>query len=500
MTDDEDGHLQSETSDLQAPSNIGTRSGPKEEDILDSPTMSTNISGATTATTTFGETNTSIPPFPSERTPPTSESSNKHQSNRSDKARLPPGSKSVLTTPSKKRTGNKSPFFSLPSPLKSPRPPAGTVSCIEVPPLWDERFGLIQEEFAHDPFKLLVAVIFLNKTRGKYAIPVFRQLIELYPEPGLVVAAGMPALSGLLRPLGLQTQRAKKLIKLAQDWMDNPPVQGSRHRTLNYPMPGCGKDIKPAEVLADDDPRPGAWEVGHFQGCGLGPYAYDSWRIFCRDELRGLARKWNGEGAGPMFEPEWKRVLPKDKELRVLLRWMWLKEGFVWDPVTGDKEPATEDLMARAIKGGLKGDVEVGADPVAESEPKPIMPEPVQSRPKRYAPDASVVEGPSTVTALDRGPQIEEAGSVKHGSGRPGIHHPEIEVLAAKKTPKKRLRSAAVADGAETEMQSERKRRRREPLVEEAGLRAQPRKKRQYKKAEKGASAEPNKESSVDAI
>jgi len=33
---------------------------------------------------------------------------------------------------------------------------------------------------------------------------------------------------------------------------------------------------------------------------------------------------------GKMFEPEWMRVVPKDKELRAFLRWKWLKEGWNW--------------------------------------------------------------------------------------------------------------------------------------------------------------------------
>jgi methyl-CpG-binding domain protein 4 len=42
-------------------------------------------------------------------------------------------------------------------------------------------FGLIQEELAGEPFQLLVAVIFLNRTRGSMAIPLFRTVIEKYP-------------------------------------------------------------------------------------------------------------------------------------------------------------------------------------------------------------------------------------------------------------------------------------------------------------------------------
>lgn len=34
-------------------------------------------------------------------------------------------------------------------------------------------------------------------------------------------------------------------------------------------------------------------------------------------------------------EPQWKNVLPQDKELRSYLVWRWAKEGVVWDPEKG---------------------------------------------------------------------------------------------------------------------------------------------------------------------
>lgn len=51
----------------------------------------------------------------------------------------------------------------------------------------------------------------------------------------------------------------------------------------------------------------------------MGAYALDSWRIFCCDEFRG-----NGD------RDEWRRVVPKDKELRAYCRWRWAKEGIRW--------------------------------------------------------------------------------------------------------------------------------------------------------------------------
>jgi hypothetical protein len=85
-----------------------------------------------------------------------------------------------------------------------------------------------------------------------------------------------------------------------------------------------------------------------------GKYAIDSWRIFCRDKLLGQAEDWNGRGREPEFQPEWMRVLPDDKELRAYLRWMWMKEGWEWDPATGQRRVLREE-MQNAVNQGRVG-------------------------------------------------------------------------------------------------------------------------------------------------
>ena len=47
------------------------------------------------------------------------------------------------------------------------------------------------------------------------------------------------------------------------------------------------------------------------------------------------------------------RVILEDKELRDLLRWMWLKERFEWDPFTGEKVVASPELMMAAMEGRI---------------------------------------------------------------------------------------------------------------------------------------------------
>ncbi|RDW77134.1 hypothetical protein BP6252_05187 [Coleophoma cylindrospora] len=247
------------------------------------------------------------------------------------------------------RAGSVSP--SKKSPKK--RSPGGIISCIPFPPLSAEHFGLIQEKLASDPFRLLVAVTFLIRTHGKHAIPVFYELMDQYPTPESLVEADKADILPIIRHLGLQNQRATTYQTYAKIWLENPPMKGKRYGVRDYPSKGDGRDVKKDEILDDGDERLG-WEIGHMT---QGPYAIDSWRIFCRDICRGLALGWNGEGVeDKSFQPEWMRVLPLDKELRAYLRWMWLKEGFEWDPFTGEKEIASEELQKAAMAGRIAWD------------------------------------------------------------------------------------------------------------------------------------------------
>ena len=245
-----------------------------------------------------------------------------------------------------------SPFFAkLPS--KNPKA-TDKVSCIPFPPLQSTSFGLVQERLAHDPFRLLIAVIFLNKTRGSVALPVFYELMERYPTPADLAAANQEDVVQIIQHLGLQNQRAKKCINLAKAWLERPPEKGKRYRVLHYPKRDDGKDVRPDEILSEEDERV-AWEIGQLPGIGV--YAIDSWRIFCRDELRGLPtglpKELTPEAKEEELQKEWTRVLAGDKELRAYLRWRWLRNGWEWDPVTGERKKADEHELAKADKGGI---------------------------------------------------------------------------------------------------------------------------------------------------
>ncbi|XP_030063128.1 methyl-CpG-binding domain protein 4 isoform X2 [Microcaecilia unicolor] len=127
-------------------------------------------------------------------------------------------------------------------------------------------FNLIQETLFHDPWKLLVATIFLNKTSGKMAIPVLWEFLEKYPAPEVARHADWKEISKLLKPLGLYELRAKIIIRFSDEYLT---------KKWKYPI----------------------------ELHGIGKYGNDSYRIFCVNE--------------------WKEVHPQDHKLNQYHAWLW---------------------------------------------------------------------------------------------------------------------------------------------------------------------------------
>lgn len=155
---------------------------------------------------------------------------------------------------------------------------------------------------------------------------------------------------------------------MARAWVEREPVRGTRWRRYGSKRKvqevGDGGEEEQEEPKKKRVKTQAAWEIGHIPG--VGAYGLDSWRIFCRDELRGIADGRDvvagasaGEGVPPPAstaspqQPEWQRVIPQDKELRAYLRWRWLKDGWVWDPLTGARRRAERKEMEEAERGGV---------------------------------------------------------------------------------------------------------------------------------------------------
>lgn len=266
-----------------------------------------------------------------------------------------PAAPAPPSTPARAGT---SPYFAASTP-KTPqslgkRRLPGTVSCIPFPPLNAASFGIIQEKVAHEPFWLLIAVTFLIKTSGQLAIPTFLRVKERFPTPRDIAEPGNALeILDMVRHLGLAQNRLRFMQKYAQAFLFDPPQAGVRYPVRDYDTRDAGDgegDGRGSDGGAHGEAHgaDSSWEIGHMT---QGRYAIDSWRIFCRDALLGRAQNWDGKGREAEFQPEWMRVLPADKELRAYLRWMWMREGWEWDPATGERSVLREE-MRRAVNDG----------------------------------------------------------------------------------------------------------------------------------------------------
>ncbi|XP_076972601.1 methyl-CpG-binding domain protein 4 isoform X1 [Tamandua tetradactyla] len=155
-------------------------------------------------------------------------------------------------------------YFSSKYNKEAPSPPRRKAFKKWTPPR--SPFNLVQETLFHDPWKLLIATIFLNRTSGKMAIPVLWEFLEKYPSAEVARTADWRDVSELLKPLGLYDLRAKTIIKFSDEYLT---------KQWKYPI----------------------------ELHGIGKYGNDSYRIFCIDE--------------------WKQVHPQDHKLNKYHDWLW---------------------------------------------------------------------------------------------------------------------------------------------------------------------------------
>ncbi|KAF4521581.1 hypothetical protein B566_EDAN001301 [Ephemera danica] len=126
-------------------------------------------------------------------------------------------------------------------------------------------YKLIQESLYHDPWKLLIATIFLNKTSGKVAIPLVWKFFEKWPTPKAAYTADKRELAHFLKPMGLHNRRAERISQFSYEYC---------HKSWLYP-----KELH-----------------------GINKYGNDSFRIFCRNE--------------------WRNVKPLDHKLNIYHNWL----------------------------------------------------------------------------------------------------------------------------------------------------------------------------------
>lgn len=101
-----------------------------------------------------------------------------------------------------------SPFFQIKEEFRLPK---------FVPP--KSPHGLLEEELYLDPWSLLIAAIFLNKTTARKARPYVFWFLEDNPDPFTVLTKNVEDLEGYFGYLGLQKTRATQVWKMSYDFL-----------------------------------------------------------------------------------------------------------------------------------------------------------------------------------------------------------------------------------------------------------------------------------------
>lgn len=78
---------------------------------------------------------------------------------------------------------------------------------------------IIQQEFQHDEWKMLVGCIMLNQTHNRQVRRVIYEFFERYPTPNTITPECIPDMVERLRPLGFYNRRANTILKFSQQYL-----------------------------------------------------------------------------------------------------------------------------------------------------------------------------------------------------------------------------------------------------------------------------------------
>ena len=123
-----------------------------------------------------------------------------------------------------------------------------------------QRIKIIQEEYANDPWKVLVCCILLNQTSNKQVRPLIESFFKKWPNSKSLIWEDDLVISDFIKTTGFQNVKAKRIKNFSSAW-----ESGVR------------------------DP---------FKFPGIGDYGREAWRIFVTKDIS---------------------FIPKDKKLKMYL-------------------------------------------------------------------------------------------------------------------------------------------------------------------------------------
>ncbi|CAH2986299.1 unnamed protein product [Chilo suppressalis] len=154
---------------------------------------------------------------------------------------------------------------------------------------------VFEEEFAANPWAMMVATIFLTKTFGKVARPYMKTFFEDYPTPYHVLSDTPSSLEQFFDKLGLR-KRAHIIWKLSYQFVSSKWRRAS--------------DL-----------------------CGIGKYGEDAYRIFCLGHTD---------------------LVPGDRYLKLYLDWLQAHTDFLEEQGVVDSEYLIEDPVLKYYRLTLR--------------------------------------------------------------------------------------------------------------------------------------------------
>ncbi|GAV82478.1 HhH-GPD domain-containing protein [Cephalotus follicularis] len=80
-------------------------------------------------------------------------------------------------------------------------------------------FGLLQEDHSHDPWRVLVICMLLNRTSGTQARRVISELFTLCPDAKTAIEVATGDIEKIIQTLGLQKKRAAMIQRFSQEYL-----------------------------------------------------------------------------------------------------------------------------------------------------------------------------------------------------------------------------------------------------------------------------------------
>jgi len=151
-----------------------------------------------------------------------------------------------------------------------------------------------------DPWAVLVAAFMLRKTTTRQVLRVYKLFLEKYPSPEKLVGERTEDVESILRPLGIERQRAVQIKRVAEHivgrWGGRIPCD----RQLLKELPGVG-DYIASEVL--------------LVACGQPQPLLDRNMVRMLERFFGVKSSRKRPHTDPSLWKLARRILPRDPEL-----------------------------------------------------------------------------------------------------------------------------------------------------------------------------------------